>query len=1255
MITARSLTTAAILASIATGASAAGLSNGNFEASTTSLSAWSAGSAVVNTATPITGLVSATIPTGGTGLLSQDFSPTVGDALTEFTLTFRFRLAANPVADTNNSRIRIRGEAGQDFITLCLDNTGVRSFSGTWSDDLTGLPTLAANTPYYLRIVGTSLGTASRSYQIGFSTDGTTWTTKSSTRFHSTTSPAFGRLDFDGTTNGITLDDITLLNSTPPAAPSIATHPASTTIPGNSIATLSVSATGTAPLSYQWYQGNTGVTTTPVGTDSTTYSTPSLSVTTSYWVRVTNSLGSADSNTATVTVTAPDKIVNISGVYPHLTMTNAHLECGVGAVVPWAGKLWAMTYGPHLPNGSTDKLYEINPDLSRVIRAESVGGTPANRFIHTASNQLNIGPYFVDATRNVRVLRPAGSSTGVIPGRLTGSAAHLTDPNRMYIFTMEDGLYDVNPSDLSYIVRYPDVQSTGDKFLHGYHGKGCYTGQGRFVATNNGRNWNNGDPTGPGGVLATWDGVTVAENGGNYLSGPGGFFYSNNTDTGTPATPQSQYMAGWDQVSLTQHCEASGPGGIYGNPNPATDPVWSTGFDAKSVLLHVMENQEWKLWRLPKGSYTHDGSHGWHTEWPRIRPLDPGDPDTVYLMHMHGLFFDFPKSFSAANFAGLRPMSSYYKMPTDYCMFEGRIVMGKNDASQFDNALALKNQSNLWFGDLETIEQAWGAPTGHGAVWMNESVAAGEISDPFLIHGFTQRTLHLRNNGSTATDVTVQTSAGTDTWTTARTVSVPANGYVHELLGDLTAPWVRLQSSAASGNLTAFFHLHSPYPHHTPASAVSDEFAALADIRDTRSMSDGIIRVTNTAALELEFASSRTSSGGTVSTHRYHRIGGPMELADVTNATAESSLRTTAALTQEFGSDSASAWVSEGGTRFRLPKLDPLYDAPFAAGWARGIREAVTERELLNCHGTFYEVPRDNSGGMRKMRALATHGKRITDFASWRGLLVLTGVLDDAPTSDRLVRNADGTAALWLGEIDDIWRMGEPRGKGGPWKESNVAASTPSDPYLMYGYDRKELTLTSTQATTITVEVDILATNTWSTYQTFQLAAGETLTHLFPSGYHAHWVRVSSSAATTATAQFTYGPADTRDAFLDWARENQLATGSGRAAIADQDPDADGMSTLMEFLTNGNPAAFDPNPITFTSNGASIILRDLEETENIITALEFSNTLEPGSWSTRPDDVSPAASQTGVPTGFTRYQIVTHPEESRLFVRLRAS
>lgn len=216
--------------------------------------------------------------------------------------------------------------------------------------------------------------------------------------------------------------------------------------------------------------------------------------------------------------------------------------------------------------------------------------------------------------------------------------------------------------------------------------------------------------------------------------------------------------------------------------------------------------------------------------------------------------------------------------------------------------------------------------------------------------------------------------------------------------------------------------------------------------------------------------------------------------------------------------------------RLRLPRLDPGYDAPFQSGWARGFREVVTEREMLNCHGTFYEVPRKNSGDRYRMRPIATHGKRITDFASWRGLLVLSGVLDDAPASTSLLRSPSG-AALWLGEVDDIWQMGEPRGKGGPWKDTAVTANKPSDPYLMYGYDRKELTLSVADAATLTVEVDFLADNTWSTYKTFSLAAGETRTHLFPEGFHAHWVRVKSDTSTSATAQFAYGPSKNDNIF----------------------------------------------------------------------------------------------------------------------------
>ena len=79
----------------------------------------------------------------------------------------------------------------------------------------------------------------------------------------------------------------------------------------------------------------------------------------------------------------------VSGVYPHLAMFNDEGECGTGAVVPWAGDLWVITYGPHCPVGSTDKLYRIKPDLSRETFAGSVGGTPANRLVHRETDQLH--------------------------------------------------------------------------------------------------------------------------------------------------------------------------------------------------------------------------------------------------------------------------------------------------------------------------------------------------------------------------------------------------------------------------------------------------------------------------------------------------------------------------------------------------------------------------------------------------------------------------------------------------------------------------------------------------------------------------------------------------------------------------------------------------------------------------------------------------------------------------------------------------
>ncbi|MFM8904992.1 MAG: hypothetical protein ACKOIB_07070, partial [Verrucomicrobiota bacterium] len=330
-------------------------------------------------------------------------------------------------------------------------------------------------------------------------------------------------------------------------------------------------------------------------------------------------------------------------------------ECGTGAVVPWADRLWVITYGPHLPFGSSDKLYEITPDLRQIVRPESVGGTPANRMIHKESNQLIIGPYFIGADRVVRVIPPK-----LMPGRLTGNARHLTAPaDKVYFATMEDGLYEVDVRTLAVkglireIMNKPKPGQTAEtdpatitSTLPGYHGKGLYSGQGLVILANNGERSKEAltDPAVVSGALGSWNGE------GN-----------------------------WSLIRRNQFTEVTGPGGLAGNVDPAKDPVWSIGWDHRSLILMVMEDGRWTNYRLPKGSHSYDGAHGWNTEWPRIR--DIGEEGSR-LMTMHGLFWRFPAGFSAKQSAGIAPRSAYLKVIGDFTRWNDRLVFGCDDTAK---------------------------------------------------------------------------------------------------------------------------------------------------------------------------------------------------------------------------------------------------------------------------------------------------------------------------------------------------------------------------------------------------------------------------------------------------------------------------------------------------------------------------------------------------------------------------------------------
>ncbi|MFC3198280.1 hypothetical protein ACFOET_11715 [Parapedobacter deserti] len=792
---------------------------------------------------------------------------------------------------------------------------------------------------------------------------------------------------------------------------------------------------------------------------------------------------------------------SFSGIYPHLAYYNEEGECGTGAVVPWADRLWVVTYGPHLPRGSSDKLYEITPDLQQIVREESIGGTPANRMVHRESNQLFIGPYAIDSMGNVRTIPYER-----MPGRHTGNARHLIDPaNKIYYGTMEEGFYSVDVHTLAVDTLFLDgnaMRKAGEMgqeahLLPGAHGKGLYSGQGVLVYSNNGEATKEAlerfDVE--AGVLAEWDGNE------------------------------------WTTVRRNQFVEVTGPGGITGNADPDTDPIWATGWDHKSVILGVRSPEAgWAFYRLPKASHSYDGAHGWNTEWPRIRDVGTeGEPD--YLMTMHGMFWRFPGTFAAKQAAGIRPRSAYLKVVGDFTRWQDGLVFGTDDSAEkeFLNKRKIKggiegpgqSNSNLWFTALDKPDQL-GPNTASGAVWLQEDVAAGAVSEPFLFAGWDERAVWATNEGNRQTTLEFEVDqAGDGQWQTRQRLTLDPGETMHlAFAAEDKGEWIRVANTEGTQLTVQFTYTdRGRFAEYDGAL-----FAGLADVASGGETTGGLLYGLGDNRRALGLLAGTHGPGGFNETG-YYELNGEMELKRVDDTATAGFIRNQFAIPEEVVTiDEASALVvDDRGRRWRLPLGDKSYTKYIENGLLRICREVATERDLLNLHGTFYELPAENADGFAKVRPVASHGLRIHDYASYRGLLVMTGV-DDETENEHIIRSDDGQASVWVGAIDDLWKLGKPVGQGGPWKDSDVQRGVASDPYLIGFYDHRELELShdGTEAVTFRIEVEPVGHGPWMTYEEVTVEPGGTFKHVFLDEFQARWIRFVSDRDCKATAWLTY-------------------------------------------------------------------------------------------------------------------------------------
>jgi len=438
--------------------------------------------------------------------------------------------------------------------------------------------------------------------------------------------------------------------------------------------------------------------------------------------------------------------LNVSGVMPHTTVfagqAPTRSETGIGALMPWAGKLWMVSYVAHLArSGSGTGLFSIDENFKLEKHPESIVGTYANRMMHAPTHQLLIGPHVIDNDGNVRTIREFGDH------RLTATMVHTSEPETKALYlTMEGLLFEVELETLKVTQLFDLLDELYVPGTAYPHFKGGHTNGQHIFVTNN--TYEEGDFQGKAadGRLGMFDGST------------------------------------WSIVESKPFCEVTGR-------SAAGDPVYATGWDNASAILKTWFREEWTTYRLPKATHTFD--HMWYTEWPRIREVET----ERFLLDTHFMFYELPAMLYDGKLWGLRPISTHLRMIPDFCTWRGMLVLSGNQVTPIrdSNLFAGEPQSNLWFGKTDDLWN-FGKPAGWGGPWWNDEVSKDTPSDPYLMTGFDKKVLHLSQKSGGKTTFRVEIDfLGTQDWQPYAEIAVGSDGYAHHEFPDgFSAHWVRI-------------------------------------------------------------------------------------------------------------------------------------------------------------------------------------------------------------------------------------------------------------------------------------------------------------------------------------------------------------------------------------------------------------------------------------------------------------------------------
>ncbi|HUE55804.1 MAG TPA: hypothetical protein VMO76_08230 [Candidatus Udaeobacter sp.] len=370
----------------------------------------------------------------------------------------------------------------------------------------------------------------------------------------------------------VTSAQATLTVTSAPAAPTITTQPANQTVNAGQTATFSVSAYGTAPLSYQWQKNGAAITAATLNS----YTTPVTTTADSgalFRVVVSNAAGNVTSNTAMLTVNPGTSNSSVDVITYHYDNGRSGQNLNETALTP--ANVNSTTFGKK-GEFTVDGLVDAQPlYLSQV----AIGGQKKN-VLYVATEHGSVYAFDADSINGT-------TSTFLWKTSTLGSGETTSDNRGCSQVTPEIGITSTPVIDRSRNAIYVVAMSKNSDgtYFQRIHALDLTTGQELFG--------------GPKNITATYPGTGDNSSGGNVVFDPKqykerpGLLQINGTMYTTwsshcDARPYTSWVMAFSADTLAQ------TGVLNLAPNGSEGGIWMAGTapaaDASGNLFFIIGN-----------------------------------------------------------------------------------------------------------------------------------------------------------------------------------------------------------------------------------------------------------------------------------------------------------------------------------------------------------------------------------------------------------------------------------------------------------------------------------------------------------------------------------------------------------------------------------------------------------------------------------------------------------------------------------------